>query len=442
MEKKTFVLFCVIFLTAQKFFLFCHEFSPFYCTSGLLTAEVLKTATQKDGVDSEMIDAAVEIVDAPRTLHYADENFYSAENNNLNIEDLQQLLPQLSAPFPMPSESTKRGNDAALSLDFLRKILPALALPFPFEAEAPEIFPDGKADYDEINVYNVRLQVKALASSYPEVTDFFFDSDQNDWGVTVNDKDFFWADGRIVPENLIPEAQKYERFYQYFYLQEFFTVKESETEYFKKVFAQDNQDFAPQNLKKANLFFLSEIYGDISEEAIKENLAEIIVFGNAVYVHKRIAPQFTAVYEKMKALKKTKQLKHFFSNYAHTYGFNWRSIEYKTVISNHALGIALDLMAKRYGSLNTFWYWESTVNDTWFLLKASERWAPPLKIVRLFEQNGFIWGGYWTYWDTMHFEYKPELLYICDFVSNTNEKFLTEAELDLLDKSEANRVDK
>ena len=34
----------------------------------------------------------------------------------------------------------------------------------------------------------------------------------------------------------------------------------------------------------------------------------------------------------------------------------------------------------------------------------------PLEIVELFERHGFIWGGKWYHYDTMHFEYRPELL--------------------------------
>jgi D-alanyl-D-alanine carboxypeptidase len=30
--------------------------------------------------------------------------------------------------------------------------------------------------------------------------------------------------------------------------------------------------------------------------------------------------------------------------------------------------------------------------------------------VRIFEKQGFVWGGYWYHFDTMHFEYRPELL--------------------------------
>ena len=34
----------------------------------------------------------------------------------------------------------------------------------------------------------------------------------------------------------------------------------------------------------------------------------------------------------------------------------------------------------------------------------------PHRIVEIFERHGFIWGGKWYHYDTMHFEYRPELL--------------------------------
>ena len=34
----------------------------------------------------------------------------------------------------------------------------------------------------------------------------------------------------------------------------------------------------------------------------------------------------------------------------------------------------------------------------------------PYEIVEIFERHGFIWGGRWYHFDTMHFEYRPELL--------------------------------
>jgi hypothetical protein len=32
------------------------------------------------------------------------------------------------------------------------------------------------------------------------------------------------------------------------------------------------------------------------------------------------------------------------------------------------------------------------------------------RLVEIFERHGFIWGGNWSHFDTMHFEYRPELL--------------------------------
>ena len=34
----------------------------------------------------------------------------------------------------------------------------------------------------------------------------------------------------------------------------------------------------------------------------------------------------------------------------------------------------------------------------------------PQEIVEIFEKHGFIWGGKWSHFDLMHFEYRPELL--------------------------------
>ena len=30
----------------------------------------------------------------------------------------------------------------------------------------------------------------------------------------------------------------------------------------------------------------------------------------------------------------------------------------------------------------------------------------------IFEKHGFIWGGRWYHYDTMHFEYRPEMIAI------------------------------
>ncbi|HPX27614.1 MAG TPA: M15 family metallopeptidase, partial [Treponemataceae bacterium] len=38
------------------------------------------------------------------------------------------------------------------------------------------------------------------------------------------------------------------------------------------------------------------------------------------------------------------------------------------------------------------------------------RWIPPEKVISIFEEEGFVWGGKWIIWDNMHFEYRPDIL--------------------------------
>ena len=43
------------------------------------------------------------------------------------------------------------------------------------------------------------------------------------------------------------------------------------------------------------------------------------------------------------------------------------------------------------------------------LVPLKSRWMPPEAVIKIFESEGFIWGGYWIIFDNMHFEYHPEL---------------------------------
>ncbi len=77
--------------------------------------------------------------------------------------------------------------------------------------------------------------------------------------------------------------------------------------------------------------------------------------------------------------------------------FNWRKIAGTNRLSTHAFGTAIDINTK----YSNYWKWEGST--TW-------RNQIPIEIVEIFEKHGFIWGGKWYHYDTMHFEYRPELL--------------------------------
>jgi hypothetical protein len=70
--------------------------------------------------------------------------------------------------------------------------------------------------------------------------------------------------------------------------------------------------------------------------------------------------------------------------------------------SAHSYGAAVDIVAKR----GHYWRWSKPGKNG----RYAWRNAIPLEIVEIFERHGFIWGGKWYHYDTMHFEYRPELL--------------------------------
>jgi D-alanyl-D-alanine carboxypeptidase len=79
--------------------------------------------------------------------------------------------------------------------------------------------------------------------------------------------------------------------------------------------------------------------------------------------------------------------------------FNCRSIAGTDQRSMHAWGAAVDISTAQAD----YWRWAGGES-------AHYRNRIPYEIVEIFERHGFIWGGKWRHFDTMHFEYRPELL--------------------------------
>lgn len=84
--------------------------------------------------------------------------------------------------------------------------------------------------------------------------------------------------------------------------------------------------------------------------------------------------------------------------------FNWRTIAGTDRLSVHSFGAAIDLDT----AYADYWRWAGGKPGN--VLVHENRM--PLEVVAIFERHGFIWGGRWYHYDTMHFEYRPELIAI------------------------------
>ena len=88
--------------------------------------------------------------------------------------------------------------------------------------------------------------------------------------------------------------------------------------------------------------------------------------------------------------------------------FNWRFIANSDRLSPHSFGMTIDINP----TFSSYWQWDledegRPINED---AELTYRNKIPWEIVAVFEKNGFIWGGRWHHYDTMHFEYRPELL--------------------------------
>lgn len=101
-------------------------------------------------------------------------------------------------------------------------------------------------------------------------------------------------------------------------------------------------------------------------------------------------------------LKKQPRLARFVRPSAGT--FNWRNIAGTKRLSVHSFGAAIDINTK----YTDYWRWSGGKPGR----VPRYRNKIPLAIVEVFERHGFIWGGRWYHFDTMHFEYRPDLIAI------------------------------
>jgi hypothetical protein len=154
----------------------------------------------------------------------------------------------------------------------------------------------------------------------------------------------------------------------------------------------ENED--PGRIRFDPLFRAS--YGRSEKEV---DVVPMEFLGQRLRVHRKVKPAFERVAQRLeRALAKDRTLAPFLEHLGGT--FVWRPIANTHRQSAHSYGVSMDINVK----LSDYWEWQKP--------KLPTRWRNriPQAIVDAFEAEGFIWGGRWFHYDTMHFEYRPELL--------------------------------
>ncbi|MDR3147558.1 MAG: M15 family metallopeptidase [Treponema sp.] len=303
-------------------------------------------------------------------------------------EDTGLLMDGIAARTPTPVTNT--AEDTSVGRGAEAGLLPATASPPPEQ-------PPSRGE---------RI-MKALAQAYPDRIGPAVFRD-GDWAVPVRGVWYYYAEGRLLPQELRSRAAEYDPqpFYNYYAeLPAWRTPTAEESERFR---AQAQQRL--QHPVKRSQHFHDALWRATNRNESWDRAKSMRFLGRSVYVHYSIMEELALVEELILEESKTNaQVRQWINSIDVLDGWNWRNIADTESRSFHSYGAALDLLPTSTGNLETYWLWTARTRSDWWMVPYSQRLHPPAAVIRAFESYGFVWGGKWTSYDTMHFEYRPEI---------------------------------
>jgi len=271
------------------------------------------------------------------------------------------------------------------------------------------IINEGEKNTPEQPMSNRAEQVmKIFAAAYPrqiEKVEFR----KGDWAVFLRDKWYYYAGGKLLPENLLENADSYSTQALYYYPKELPPWKDptsEESERFSAVTKNLND-----NPPRRSPDFFDDLWRIHNRDESYQRVKSFRFLGKPTMVHFMILEELSLVEDEiLTAAKKNPQLQAWINNIGLVEAWNWRNIAQTYSRSYHSYGLAIDLLPKSLGTKESYWLWAKRRRDDWWNVSYNERYHPHDVIIKAFEKYGFTWGGKWTFYDTMHFEYRPEIL--------------------------------
>ncbi|MCL1993371.1 MAG: M15 family metallopeptidase [Spirochaetes bacterium] len=218
-----------------------------------------------------------------------------------------------------------------------------------------------------------------------------------DWSMLVMDTRFFFANGRFLPEDL-------RDYWQDFYPWDFYPYPFTGSPGLRRVLL-DNPVFSV-----GSSFLFDTLYSSLTREASREMQTVHSFLGIELVVHTYIVPVLERVAQRISEAALTdasigEWLEDILDG-GSAYAWSWRPIAGTNRRSNHSYGIAIDFLPSDLAGRHTFWGWTRYYGP----VSRETHYLPPDAVIEAFGHYGFLWGGHWSMFDTMHFEYRPELL--------------------------------
>jgi D-alanyl-D-alanine carboxypeptidase len=230
----------------------------------------------------------------------------------------------------------------------------------------------------------LRTALDSLVATYPDAL------------AGHDDKVLRWRDGTAMPVSDGAETKPFDQLLRHASIADQFRIP-----YPRGALAKPPAvDADPGRFR--NTAFFTKMYGDCQKGEVSPRLVSLDwlpnTWGKAIRITSvnGVDAQLRAASAEIDALPdKIKR-----SAYPIAGTYNCRAIADTGEPSPHGYGIAIDLNT----AVSDYWYWRPHQGAIVY------RNRMPDEIVTIFEKHGFIWGGKWYHFDTMHFEFRPELL--------------------------------
>ena len=255
----------------------------------------------------------------------------------------------------------------------------------------------------------------ALVEAYPGLIEGPF-WQEDDWMLLVRGKKFFWAAGRLLDAETKADPDYLEKFraYRFYDYPDELPARPGMFYGFRSglSFSDEQvwQGFSTVGRRGIrNMEFFYTLLNVWERSDMAKNLVKLRFLGRITKVHRLLVPALKRIDKTLqKARKRDKKLNAFLKSLRSASGYVWRNILGTQTRSLHSYGIAVDLLPKRWVG-NPYWLWVRNKGLDWQDYPYEKRWQLPDIVVKTFEKEGFIWGGKWYRFDTMHFEYHPEM---------------------------------
>jgi hypothetical protein len=262
-------------------------------------------------------------------------------------------------------------------------------------------------ELDPTLITDAELVMKALYKAYNDKIEKV-EYRKNDWAVLMNGVWYYYAKGRLLPEKELRKAAKFRPYQFYKYTPELPPQTEATPEEIELYLSWTNQTGA--NILSRSVSFPGALWKASTQKETEKQITDITFLGKKTSVHKVIQPILAVIEEQIiEAAKTDKTVQTWIENLGSAGAYYWRLIAKTKSRSYHSYGLAIDLLPEKLDGKQTYWMWASQERDDWWNVPYSGRYHPPEKVIKIFESYGFFWGGKWVQFDTMHFEYRPEV---------------------------------